>query len=92
MLRTKAFYIRLSIPILLLAICMSFIRPAYTRQLINTLRSPALRANPAVRASGFTLPFALFGTSASKSNEMSDHPVKKSESEWQAILSPEQVS
>lgn len=72
---------------------MSFlIRPA-SRQISSTLRSPAFRSNPAIKASGFTLPFtAFFGNSASKSDDMSDHPVQKSDTEWRAVLSPEQVS
>lgn len=75
---------------------MSFL-PTVTRSAAKLARSsvPLRLVSPATRAtqlSGITLPFALFGTSASNNNEMTEPKVKMSESEWQAKLSPEQVS
>ena len=39
-----------------------------------------------------TVPFlgSLFSTSAAKKQDMTDYPVKKTDAEWQAVLSPEQ--
>lgn len=71
--------------------------PALTRQTATIARThlPARFAAPLTRAtrySGFTLPFAFFGTSSSSANSMGEeYPVKKSDSQWRAELSPEQV-
>lgn len=84
-------------------ICMSLVRPVYTRQLLNTVRrsTSSISATAFVaprhvaRVSGFTLPFALFGSSAKQTNQEGkmggDYEVKKSDSEWHAVLSKEQV-
>ena len=71
--------------------------PALTRQTAALARThlPARFAAPLTRAtrySGLSLPFAFFGTSSSSANNMGeDYKVKKTDSEWRAELSPEQV-
>lgn len=85
--------------------CMPFLSTHTLRTIASTTTRPirSLRPIPAqARLGGITLPFAaLFGSSAAQAqssksnsgNEMSGQPkVQKSEGEWQAILSPEQVS
>lgn len=86
--------------------CMPFLSTHTLRTIASTTTRPvrSLRPIPAqARLGGITLPFAaLFGSSATQTqssnrgisgNDMSGQPkVQKSEGEWQAILSPEQVS
>ena len=88
---------------LLIALCMPRIPSSLPRALYASLRSttparltPTTTPTPtylshATRLSGLSLPFAFF--SSTSSDKMSDPQPKlqKSESEWKAILSPEQV-
>ncbi|OWZ50801.1 methionine-R-sulfoxide reductase [Cryptococcus neoformans c8] len=70
---------------------MPFISPALFRSTIHTARTrfPTSSATTAARSISFSLPFALFSSSASAN--MSQPPkVQKSDDEWRAILSPEQ--
>ena len=100
-------YLKYTLAILILLtaiICMSG-RTALTHIARSTYRSvaPARLSRPIgtfgrsavtpARVSAFGLPFALFSTSTSKKDDSmgEQYPVKKSDSEWQAILSPEQV-
>lgn len=68
---------------------VSIIRPALQ------LLQPTTKVNSfpitATRLAGFTSPLALFSSSSARTGEMSAPTVQKSESEWQAQLSKEQV-
>jgi hypothetical protein len=80
--------------VLILAIvCMPFI----SRPLINASRTVIASTPFRARAAGISLPFALFSSSSTsqKQNNQDQNTMsgttQKSESEWQAQLSPEQV-
>ncbi len=81
---------------ILAAICMPFLPVSITRPALKLVR-PAANLNGlpinATRFAGILSPFALFSSSASSNqNEMSAPKVQKSNNEWQAQLSPQQVS
>lgn len=77
--------------LILAIVCMPYI----ARPLISATRSVITRSPLRARAAGISLPFGLFASSSSspQQNQNSDNmSVQKSDSEWQAQLSPEQVS
>jgi hypothetical protein len=71
--------------------------PFIARPLINVTRTVITSTPLRARAAGISLPFALFSSSASNSQNQNQNQntmsgsVQKSDSEWQAQLSPEQV-
>ena len=83
---------RLVICFLILLVCMPFI----SRPIINATRTASLNLRSRATATTTAAGFALFSSSsASKQNQNQNQQkmgVEKSESEWQAQLSPEQVS
>lgn len=84
------------IVVLFATICMPFLPQSITRPAINLIRPTANLSHfprNATRFAGFISPLALFSTSPTKQqNDMAAPKVKKSDSEWVAQLSPEQVS
>ena len=72
--------------------CMSFLRTSLARS-INVSRASRTSIAPLrqpILAAGLFSPLAFF--SSTPPADMSQPKVTKSDSEWQAILSPEQVS
>jgi hypothetical protein len=67
--------------------------PFIARPLISATRSVITRSPLRARAAGISLPFAFFGSSSSPQQKQNQDnmSVQKSDSEWQAQLSPEQV-
>jgi hypothetical protein len=94
-------YISSLLVLLISAICMSrpsaftnLARAAYRSSIRSSaVRTAAPRTITPARVSAFGLPFGLFSTSSAtkQADDMGEYPVKKTDSEWQAILSPEQV-
>ena len=90
-------FIRASVLLSVLAIiCMPFL-PAYITRSANYLVRPAANTNRlpvnATRLAGLASTFAFLSSSAiSKQEAMSAPKVQKSDSEWMAQLSPQQVS
>ena len=94
-------YISALLVLLISAICMSrpsaftnLARAAYRSSIRSSgVPSAAPRNITPARVSAFGLPFGLFSTSSAtkQADDMGEYPVKKTDSEWQAILSPEQV-
>lgn len=76
---------------------MPFISPNLVRSTIATARnrlpqSQSSLINNSAKLSGIGLPFALFSSSSNNKMPSDNYPVKKSDDEWHAVLSPEQVS
>ncbi|WWC69150.1 methionine-R-sulfoxide reductase [Kwoniella pini CBS 10737] len=73
---------------------MPFIPSSLVRSTIYTARNQiptTIKPNQAIKLSGIGLPFAGFFSTSSTNKMPSDNfPVKKSEDEWHAVLSPEQ--
>ncbi|MCJ1452307.1 Peptide methionine sulfoxide reductase B2, chloroplastic [Mycoblastus sanguinarius] len=80
-----------SLPTLLRTITLTNITTSFTHlrpSTFNQISRPSIRNTTLLRSMP-TIPFlsSLFSTT---SKDMTDYPLKKSEDEWQAVLSPEQ--
>jgi len=84
----RLFYI---LSLVIAIICM----PLIARPLLNASRTLIANTPIRARAAGISLPFALFSSSSTPQQQNQNQngmSGQKSDSEWQAQLSPEQVS
>jgi hypothetical protein len=91
--RTSCMRIIHTISLIIAIICMPFI----ARPLFNASRTLIANTPIRARAAGISLPFALFSSSSTPQQQNQNQNQdgmsgQKSDSEWQAQLSPEQVS